>query len=97
MARKIGFVNYEGDEDKISKKEKKQGPASYLEVMHVNEVMDAYFKDSDDSGRWTSQEIHENLMETLRIPITFINEYMISHGYHLVREDDRLVWTKNEQ
>jgi hypothetical protein len=88
MARKIGFVNYEGDEDKISKKEKKQDPASYIEVM------DAYFKDSDDSGRWTSQEIHENLMETLRIPIIFINEYMRTHGYHLVREDDRLVWTK---
>lgn len=89
MAKQIGFIQY--DNDKVAPKNKDHG-----EPFGYKAVLDAYFQADEDSGRWTSEEIHENVMDTMRIPINTINKYMADNGYHLVREDDRLVWTKDE-
>ena len=89
MAKQIGFIQY--DNDKVAPKDKDHG-----EPFGYKAVLDAYFQADEDSGRWTSEEIHENVMDTMRIPINTINKYMADNDYHLVREDDRLVWTKDE-
>lgn len=90
MARKIGFIQH--NEEKDDEKQKKEK----LDVKIYNVILDAYFQKEDDSGYWTSEEIRENLMETLKIPLVYINAYMIARGYHLERQDDRLVWVKGK-
>lgn len=57
--------------------------------------LDAYFRDAPDSGRWTSQEICDNIRDTVRLSISEVNRYMKERGYVLARDDDRLVWTKD--
>ena len=57
--------------------------------------LDAYFKDAPDSGRWTSQEICDNVRDTIHLSVGEVNRYMKEHGYVLRRDDDRLVWTKD--
>lgn len=55
-------------------------------------VLDIYFKDRTDSGRFTSQDICDNLRETVALTPDEVTEYMMGRGYVLVRYDDRLVW-----
>lgn len=55
-------------------------------------VLDAYFNDETDSGRFTSQDICDNLRETMAFTPDEVTTYMASHGYTLERRDDRLVW-----
>lgn len=57
-------------------------------------ILDAYFLRNDDSGRWTSQDICDNLMDMARISPAEVTGYMLKHDYQLEREDDRLVWVK---
>lgn len=57
-------------------------------------VLDAYLDMQRDGGRLTSQDICDNLRETLPMTPKEVTEYMLAHGYRLVREDDRLVWTE---
>lgn len=59
----------------------------------VRTVLDAYFRDTQDSGRWTTQDIIDNLRDTVSLTKEEVNEYMREAGYSLVRDDDRLVWT----
>ena len=56
-------------------------------------MLNAYFSDTQDSGRWTTQDIIDNLRDTVSLTKEEVNEYMREAGYSLVRDDDRLVWT----
>lgn len=56
--------------------------------------LDAYFRESPDSMRWTSQDIIDNLRDTVSLTKNQVNEYMLRHNYSLTRDDDRLVWMK---
>ena len=55
-------------------------------------VLDAYFSEETDSGRFTSQDICDNLRETIALSPSEVTAYMIERGYTLQRQDDRLVW-----
>ena len=56
-------------------------------------VLDAYFDDERDGGRFTSQDICDNLRETIELTPGEVTEYMIKRGYTLQRRDDHLVWS----
>lgn len=58
----------------------------------AEKILDAYFRDESDSGRFTSVEIADNVRETLKVTTAQVFDYMSSHGYRLERVDDRLVW-----
>lgn len=85
----IGFHQQDAEEPE-KKEEKKQ-----LEPDVTECLLDAYFMRNDDSGRWTSQDICDNLRETARISPDEVTAYMLKHGYRLERDYDRLVWVKN--
>ena len=69
--------------------EKKEQEVSVAEC-----VLDAYFLRQADSGRWTSQDICDNVRDTITLTPDEVTQYMLSHRYHLERQDDRLVWVK---
>jgi hypothetical protein len=54
-------------------------------------VLEAYFGESD-SGRFTSQDVCDNLRDPVTLTPDEVTEYMVANGYGLQREDDRLVW-----
>lgn len=58
----------------------------------VEAALDAFFLGNEDSGRWTSQDIVENLRGTIKASVMQVFSYMSKHGYKLERQDDRLVW-----
>ena len=55
-------------------------------------VLDAYLDDETDMGRFTSQDICDNVRETVTLTPDEVTEYMVAHGYSLARQSDRLVW-----
>ena len=55
-------------------------------------VLSVYFNGRKDSGRFTSQDICDNLRDTATLTPDEVTQWMMGHGYVLVREDDRLVW-----
>lgn len=55
-------------------------------------VLDAYMNDDQDNGRFTSQDICDNLRETVSLTPDEVTEYLMTKGYSLERRDDRLVW-----
>ena len=59
----------------------------------MKKVLDAFINDMD-SGRWTSQDISDNLSETMPVDPRTVTEYMLEHGWLLRRADDLLVWVK---
>ena len=61
---------------------------------YVEIVLDAYFDEETDNGRFTSQDICDNLRETLSLTPDEVTRDMIARGYSLVRQYDTLVWTK---
>ena len=69
--------------------EKKEQEVSVAEC-----VLDAYFLRQSDSGRWTSQDICDNVRDTIALTPDEVTQYMLAHRYHLERQDDRLVWVK---
>ena len=62
--------------------------------MNDNKVklLDAYFAADCNLAPWTSQDIVDNLRETVTLTVDEVTEYMLFRGYKPVREDDRLVW-----
>ena len=82
-----GFHQQQTEEPEME--EKKQ-----LEPGMADCVLDAYFLHQTDSGRWTSQDICDNLRETADLDVHTVTNYMMAHGYKPERVDDRLVWTK---
>lgn len=40
----------------------------------------------------TSQDICDNLRDTISLSPDEVTQWMVARGYGLVREDDRLVW-----
>lgn len=57
-------------------------------------VLEAYLRDETDIGRFTSQDICDNVRETVSLTPDEVTAYMIAHGYSLDRRDDRLVWVR---
>lgn len=55
-------------------------------------VLDAFFSEETDNGRFTSQDICDNLRETIELTPGEVTEYMIKRGFTLDRKDDRMVW-----
>lgn len=56
-------------------------------------VLDAFLQDTD-SGRFTSQDIADQLTDTISLSPNAITRYMLEKGWSLRRVDDRLVWVK---
>ena len=54
-------------------------------------VLDAYLQEAD-SGRFTSQDICDNLQPTITLTPDTVTEHMLGKDYRLERRDDRLVW-----
>lgn len=54
-------------------------------------VLDAFLNDDTDMGRFTSQDICNNLRETISLTPNEVTAYMVEHGYSLERVDNRLV------
>lgn len=59
-------------------------------------VLDSYFM-AQDCGRFTSQEICDNLRDTVSLEPDEVTQYMFANGYVLARMEDRLVWTDSDQ
>ena len=55
-------------------------------------VLTVYFHDRKDSGRFTSQDICDNLRSTASFSPDEVTQFLMAHGYVLERDDDRLVW-----
>lgn len=54
-------------------------------------VLRAYIQ-STDSGRFTSQDICDDLRNIISLSPDAVTEHMLAEGHHLERRDDRLVW-----
>ena len=59
-------------------------------------VLDAYFM-AQDCGRFTSQDICDNLRDTVSLEPDEVTRYMFGKGYVLSRMQDRMVWTDSDQ
>ena len=57
-------------------------------------VLSVYFQDRKDMGRFTSQDICDNVRDMVSLTPDEVTEYLMQRGYILQRQDDRLVWTK---
>lgn len=57
-------------------------------------ALDAWLDDETDMWRFTSQDICDNVRETVSLTPDEVTAYMVSHGYSLKRQDDRLVWVR---
>lgn len=57
-------------------------------------VLNVYFQDRKDMGRFTSQDICDNVRDMVSLTPDEVTEYLMQSGYILQRQDDRLVWTK---
>jgi hypothetical protein len=57
-------------------------------------VLNVYFKDRKDMGRFTSQDICDNVRDMVSLTPDEVTEYLMQRGYVLQRQDDRLVWTQ---
>ncbi len=57
-------------------------------------VLNVYFRSCTDSGRFTSQDICDNLKDTVSLTPDDVTQFMMRQGYVLQRDDDRLVWAK---
>lgn len=58
-------------------------------------VLKAYLQ-STDSGRWTSQDICDDLSNIITLRPDDVTAYMLEQGHTLQRRDDRLVWVINK-
>lgn len=58
-------------------------------------VLKAYLQ-STDSGRWTSQDICDDLSNIITLRPDEVTAYMLEQGHTLQRRDDRLVWMINK-
>lgn len=45
-----------------------------------------------DAGRWTSQDICDNLRDMISLTPDEVTEYLTKKGMRMERVDDRLVW-----
>ena len=68
------------------------GKRDYL-MIEERTVLDAFLQDTDN-GRFTSQDIADQLTDTISLSPNVITCYMLEKGWSLRRVDDRLVWVK---
>jgi len=66
--------------------------AQNLDREYKKMVLDAYFM-AQDCGRFTSQDICDNLRDTVSLEPDEVTLYMFGKGYVLSRMQDRMVWT----
>ena len=57
----------------------------------VNEVLDTFVEESM-AGRFSSQDICDNVRDICEVTLDEVNEYMLNNGWHLMKRDERLVW-----
>lgn len=55
-------------------------------------ILENYFDEDGDSGRFTSQDVCDNLKDTVALSVDEVTEFMLMKGYTLQRDGDRLVW-----
>ena len=91
MNKVIGF--HQHSDRKTDDKEKKSKKKEDVSVTEC--ILDAYFLHNHDSGRWTSQDICDNLRDMADLEPAAVTKYMMAHEYRLERDDDRLVWVKD--
>lgn len=65
--------------------------AQNLDREYKKMVLDAYFM-AQDCGRFTSQDICDNLRDTASFTPDEVTKFLMGQGYVLQRDDDRLVW-----
>ena len=58
----------------------------------IASILDAYFNSQTDSGRFTSQDVCDNLRDIVTLEPNQVTDYLLERGWSLVRYDDRLVW-----
>lgn len=56
-------------------------------------VLDAWLQDYR-GGHCTSQDICDELRDTLHLGVDEVTEYMLEKKFHLRRIDERMVWCK---
>ncbi len=56
-------------------------------------ILAVFFNERKDSGRFTSQDICDNLRDTVTLTPDEVTEWMMTNGYVPMRDDDRVVWT----
>lgn len=54
-------------------------------------ILDQYLQ-VGDAGRWTSQDICDNLRDMISLTPDEVTEYLTKKGMRMERVDDRLVW-----
>lgn len=54
-------------------------------------ILDQYLQ-VGDAGRWTSQDICDNLRDMISLTPDEVTEYLTKKGLKMKRLDDRLVW-----
>jgi len=55
-------------------------------------ILQAYFDSRKDSGRFSSQDVCDNLSDIASFTPDEVTEFLLSAGWQLVRKDDSLVW-----
>ena len=59
----------------------------------VKKVLTAYV-DKNIAGRFSSQDICDNVRDICEVTPYEVTEHMINNGWHLMKRDERLVWDK---
>ena len=57
----------------------------------VKNVLSTFVEDSM-AGRFSSQDICDNVRDICEVTLDEVNEYMLNNGWHLMKRDERLVW-----
>lgn len=57
----------------------------------VKNVLSTFVEESM-AGRFSSQDICDNVRDICEVTLDEVNEYMLNNGWHLMKRDERLVW-----
>lgn len=60
----------------------------------VKNVLSTFVEESI-AGRFSSQDISDNVRDICEVTPYEVTEYMLNNGWHLMKRDERLVWDKN--
>ena len=59
----------------------------------VKNVLSTFVEESM-AGRFSSQDICDNVRDICEVTLDEVTEYMLNNGWHLMKRDERLVWDK---
>jgi hypothetical protein len=57
----------------------------------VKNVLSTFVEESM-AGRFSSQDICDNVRDICEVTLDEVTEYMLNNGWHLMKRDERLVW-----